>query len=65
MYVIAFPLSYFIESGFSCVYNLLSKAYNWLNIVESGDFLLSLITVELNIAKLAEWHQPQGSHWIK
>ncbi|XP_068243860.1 SCAN domain-containing protein 3-like [Palaemon carinicauda] len=60
--VIAFPTSYLVESGFSCVSQLLSKARNRLDIVKRGDLRLSLISMEPDIKKLAEQHQPQGSH---
>ena len=62
LYVIAFPLSYLVESGFSHVSHLISKSRNRLNIVKRGDLRLSLTSMEPNIKKLAEQHQPQGSH---
>ena len=62
LYVIAFPSSYLVESGFSHVSHLLSKSRNRLDIVKRGDFRLSLTSMEPNIKKLAEQHQPQGSH---
>ena len=62
LYVIAFPSSYLVESGFSHVSHLLSKSRNRLDIVKRGDFQLSLTSMEPNIKKLAEQHQPQGSH---
>ncbi|XP_076372972.1 zinc finger BED domain-containing protein 5-like [Tachypleus tridentatus] len=60
LYVIAFPTSYLVESGFSRVSQLLSKARNRLDIVKRGDLRLS--SMEPDIKKLAEQHQPQGSH---
>ncbi|XP_076324411.1 zinc finger BED domain-containing protein 5-like [Tachypleus tridentatus] len=62
LYVIAFPTSYLVESGFSRVSQLLSKARNRLDIVKRGDVRLSLTSMEPDIKKLAEHHQPQGSH---
>ena len=62
LYVIAFPTSYLVESGFSHVSQLLSKARNRLDIVNRGDLRLSLTSMEPDIKKLAEQHQPQGSH---
>ncbi|XP_076348271.1 SCAN domain-containing protein 3-like [Tachypleus tridentatus] len=62
LYVIAFPTSYLVESGFSRVSQLLSKARNRLDIVKRGDLRLSLTSMEPDIKKLAEQHQPQGSH---
>ncbi|XP_068220908.1 protein FAM200A-like [Palaemon carinicauda] len=62
IYVIAFPTSYLVESGFSRVSQLLSKARNRLGIVKTGDFRLSLTSMEPDIKKLAEQHQPQGPH---
>ncbi|XP_076348273.1 SCAN domain-containing protein 3-like [Tachypleus tridentatus] len=62
LYVIAFPTSYLVESGFSRISQLLSKARNRLDIVKRGDLRLSLTSMEPDIKKLAEQHQPQGSH---
>ncbi len=62
LYVIAFPSSYLVESGLSRVSHLLSKVRNILDIVKRGDLPLSLILMEPDIKKLAEQHQPQGSH---
>ena len=62
LYVIAFPSSYLVESGFSHVSHLLSKSRNRLDIVKRGDLQLSLTSMEPNIKKLPEQHQPQGSH---
>jgi len=62
LYVIAFPSSYLVESGFSRVSHLLSKVRNRLDIVKRGDLRLSLTSMEPDIKKLAEQHQPQGSH---
>ncbi|XP_076322021.1 zinc finger BED domain-containing protein 5-like [Tachypleus tridentatus] len=62
LYVIAFPTSYLVELGFSRVSQLLSKARNRLDIVKRGDLRLSLTSMEPDIKKLAEQHQPQGSH---
>ncbi|XP_068208491.1 protein FAM200A-like [Palaemon carinicauda] len=62
IHVIAFPASYLVESGFSRVSQLLSKARNRLDIVKRGDLRLSLTSMEPDIKKLAEQHQPQGSH---
>ena len=64
LYVIAFPSSYLVESGFSRVSHLLSKVRNRLDIVKRGDLRLSLTSMEPDIKKLTEQHQPQGSHWI-
>ena len=61
-YVIAFPTSYLVEAGFSRVSQILSKARNRLDIVKRGDLRLSLTSIEPNIKKLVEKHQPQGSH---
>ena len=61
-YVIAFPTSYLVEAGFSRVSQMLSKARNRLDIVKRGEFRLSLTSIEPNIKKLVEKHQPQGSH---
>ena len=62
---IAFPSSDLVESHFSSVFNLLSKACNQLNTVQRADHWLSLTMLELNILKLAKDNQPQGSCWIK
>ncbi|XP_076324343.1 SCAN domain-containing protein 3-like [Tachypleus tridentatus] len=62
LYVIAFPTSYLVESGFSRISQLLSKVRNRLDIVKRGDVRLSLTSMEPDIKKLAEHHQPQGSH---
>lgn len=64
LYVIALPTSYLVESGFSRVSQLLSKVCNRLDIVKGGDLRLSLTSMEPDIKKLAEQHQPQESHWI-
>ncbi|KAK2720534.1 hypothetical protein QYM36_004419 [Artemia franciscana] len=61
-YVIAFPTSYLVEAGFSRVSQILSKARNRLDIVKRGDLRLPLTSIEPNIKKLVEKHQPQGSH---
>ncbi|KAK2726991.1 hypothetical protein QYM36_007736 [Artemia franciscana] len=61
-YVIAFPTSYLVEAGFSRVSQMLSKARNRLDIVKRGDLRLSLTSIEPNIKKLVEKHQPHGSH---
>ncbi|XP_068233580.1 SCAN domain-containing protein 3-like [Palaemon carinicauda] len=62
IYVTAFPTVYLVESGFSRVSQLLSKARNRLDIVKRDDFQLSLTSMEPDIKKLAEQHQPRGSH---
>ncbi|KAK2726737.1 hypothetical protein QYM36_007541 [Artemia franciscana] len=54
-------LSYLVEAGFSRVSQMLSKARNRLDIVKRGDLRLSLTSIEPNIKKLVEKHQPQGS----
>ncbi|XP_068206165.1 zinc finger BED domain-containing protein 5-like [Palaemon carinicauda] len=59
IYVIAFPTFHLVESGFSRVSQLLSKARNRLDIVKRGDLGLSLTSMEPVIKKLAEQHQPQ------
>ncbi|KAK2707332.1 hypothetical protein QYM36_015124 [Artemia franciscana] len=41
---------------------ILSKAHNRLDIVKRGDLRLSLTSIEPNIKKLVEKHQPHGSH---
>lgn len=41
LYVIAFPSSYLVESGFSRVFHLLPNARNRLDIVKKGDLRLS------------------------
>ncbi|KAK2724169.1 SCAN domain-containing protein 3-like [Artemia franciscana] len=61
-YVIAFPTSYLVEAGFNRVSQILSKARNRFDIVKRGDLRLSLTSLEPNIKKLVEKHQPQGSH---
>ena len=61
-YAIDFPTFYLVEAGFSRVSQMLSKAHNRLDIVERGDLRLSLTSIEPNIKKLIEKHQPQGSH---
>ncbi|KAK2727243.1 hypothetical protein QYM36_007921 [Artemia franciscana] len=61
-YVIAFPTSYLVEVGFSRVSQILPKARNRLDIVKRGDLRLSLTSIEPNIKKLVEKHQPQGCH---
>ncbi|KFD48874.1 hypothetical protein M514_10237 [Trichuris suis] len=50
-----------IECGFSRVVTL-TKSRNRTDIPARGDLRLSLSNLEPNIAKLAEEHQPQGSH---
>ena len=55
-------LYYLIEAGFSRVPQMLSKARNRLDIMKWGDLRLSLTSIEPNIKKLVEKHQPQGSH---
>ncbi|KAK2712745.1 hypothetical protein QYM36_011442 [Artemia franciscana] len=55
-------LSYLAEAGFSRVSQMLSKARNRLDFVKRGDLRLSLTSIEPNIMKLVEKHQPQGSH---
>lgn len=62
LFIIAFPSSYLVESGFSRMSHLLSKARNRLDIVKRGDLRLSLTSMEPDINKLAAQHQPQGSH---
>ena len=49
---------------FSRISQILSKARNRLDIVKRGDLRLSLTSIEPNIKKLVEKHQPQGSHLI-
>ncbi|KAK2708529.1 hypothetical protein QYM36_014212, partial [Artemia franciscana] len=44
------------------VSQILSKARNRLDIVKRGDLRLSLTSIEPNIKKLVEKHQPPGSH---
>ncbi|KAK2717858.1 hypothetical protein QYM36_006606 [Artemia franciscana] len=61
-YVIAFPTSYLVEAGFSRVSQMLSKDRNRLDIVKRSDLRLLLTSIEPNIKKLVEKHQPQGSH---
>lgn len=62
LYFIAFPTSYLVESGFSRVMHLLSKARNRLDVVQRGDLRMSLTTLKPEINKLAKLHQAQGSH---
>ncbi|XP_066977864.1 SCAN domain-containing protein 3-like [Macrobrachium rosenbergii] len=62
LYVVAFPSTYLVESGFSRVFHILSKVRKRLDIVKKGNLRLSLTLIEPNIKKLAEQHQPQGSH---
>ena len=61
-HIIVFPTSYLVEAGFSRVSQMISKACNRLDIVKRGDLRLSLTSIEPNIKKLVEKHQPQGSH---
>ena len=62
MYIIAFPSTYLVECGFSCVNQLLTKYRNRLDIVKRGDLRLALSNLEPDIKKLASQHQAQGSH---
>ena len=57
-------MSYLVESGFSHVSPLLTKVHNRIDIVKRGDLWLTLTSMEPDIEKLAERHQPQGSHRI-
>ena len=61
-YVIAIPTYYLFEARFSRVSQMLSKAHNRLDIMKRGDIRPSLTSIESNIKKLVEKHQPQGSH---
>lgn len=62
LFVLAFPTSYLVESGFSKVIFLLSSTRNRLDIEKRGDLRLALTTLEPNIENLAVLHQSQGSH---
>ena len=62
LYVVAFPSSYLVEAEFSPVSNLPSKVCNRLGIVKRGDLRLLLTSIEPDIKKLADQHQPQRSH---
>ncbi|XP_076044738.1 protein FAM200C-like [Oratosquilla oratoria] len=62
LFLLAFPTSYLVETGFSRVMHLLSKTRNRLGTEERGDLRLSLTSMEPNIDKLAALHQSQGSH---
>ena len=62
LFVIAFPTSYLVESGFSRVCNLLTKNRSRLDIVERGDLRLSMTMLEPDIEMLASKKQSQGSH---
>ena len=61
-FLIAFPLSYLCERGFSSVATLLTKKRNRLRLTERGDLRLFLSKLEPDINKLIKQHQIQSSH---
>lgn len=60
--LLAFPSTYLVETGFSTVQEILTKARNKLQICETGDLRLRLTKMQPDVEKLAEEHQAQGSH---
>ncbi|XP_072136178.1 zinc finger BED domain-containing protein 5-like [Mobula birostris] len=60
-FFIAFPSTYLVDSGF-CKVVFWTKSRNRIDIATRGDLRLSLSNLEPDIMKLAEKHQPQGSH---
>ena len=60
--LLAFPTSYLVECGFSRVNMMLTKSRNRLDIMHRGDIRMALTKLTPNVEKLAEQHQPQGSH---
>ncbi|CAH1110401.1 unnamed protein product [Psylliodes chrysocephalus] len=56
-YLIAFPLLYLVEKGYSVVTNILTKRRNWLEINERGYLRLQLTNIEPDLARLVESHQ--------
>ncbi|XP_053894463.1 SCAN domain-containing protein 3-like, partial [Malaclemys terrapin pileata] len=61
-FLIAFPSSYLVESGFSAVTNLLTRKRNRLQIANRGDLRMLLTKIEPNINKLIAAHQVHPSH---
>ena len=60
--MLAFPLSYLVETEFSSVNHVLTKNRNKLDVAQSGDLRLLLSNFKPDIFKLAKIHQLQGSH---
>ena len=61
-FLIAFPSSYLVETGFSAVANLLTKNRNGLQIIERGDLRLNLTKLKPNVDKLLSERQSHPSH---
>jgi hypothetical protein len=59
--LVAFPISYLVESGFSVVIQLLSKQWNRLQITER-DLRLLLSDFRPDIVKLVSLQQAHPSH---
>ncbi|CAH1966363.1 unnamed protein product [Acanthoscelides obtectus] len=61
-FLISFPSSYLVESGFSAVTNLLTKKRNRLDIISRGDLRLTLTKLTPNVDNLLLKHQVHPSH---
>lgn len=61
-FLLPFPTTYLVESGFSVVNDLLTKKRNRLEIENRGDLRLRLTKLQPDISKLASGHQSQPSH---
>ncbi|CAH1993537.1 unnamed protein product [Acanthoscelides obtectus] len=61
-FLISFPSSYLVETGFSAVTNLLMKKRNRLDIISRGDLRLTLTKLTPNVDNLLLKHQVHLSH---
>jgi len=62
LFLVAFPTSYLVESGFSRMLQLQIKERNRLEITKRGDLRLALTKLKPDIEKIVSHHQAQGSH---
>ena len=61
-FLLTFPTSYMVESGFSHANRILTKQRNRLNLESRGDLRLKLTNFQPNINSLAAAHQTHPSH---
>ena len=61
-FLLAFPCSYLVETGFSHANALLTKERNNLNLEERGDLRLKLTNLTPNINAISKRHQAHPSH---
>lgn len=63
-YMITFPTTYIVDSGFIRAFQILSKARNLLEITRGRDLGLCLTCMDPNLEKLAKMPQGQGPRLI-